>query len=295
MESPIPLTITVKGQQISLSASVRGTGPSILFLHGLMHSRAIWERVSRLLEPDHEIIAVDLPGFGDSAPTKDTSFANHAEIIAAAIRTFSQERRIVAVVADSLSAALVIAGSEHEPLPQVSILLSGCPIDGLPFVLKVLPVSLLMKPTLRLLRVLPRSWSYWIVYILSRYTVHGWSVRTDEILHGVLHSDPETARLLFRALRPPISKTILANLSRYDCAFVRGRFDRIVSHRSMEQQARTLNAHFAELAASGHTPMIEEPDKYAQWVRERISHRPAESSLDRSLATPDISGPRTRS
>lgn len=46
----------------------RGSGPPLVLIHGLGGSLAIWEPVLDLLAAEREVIAVDLPGFGDSAP-----------------------------------------------------------------------------------------------------------------------------------------------------------------------------------------------------------------------------------
>jgi pimeloyl-ACP methyl ester carboxylesterase len=45
-----------------------GSGETVVLLHGIGLSRAAWEPVRALLEPDFDVIAVDLPGFGASPP-----------------------------------------------------------------------------------------------------------------------------------------------------------------------------------------------------------------------------------
>jgi pimeloyl-ACP methyl ester carboxylesterase len=51
----------------SLSYSRSGTGPPLVLLHGLGASRRSWEPVIPALAARFDVIAVDLPGFGDSA------------------------------------------------------------------------------------------------------------------------------------------------------------------------------------------------------------------------------------
>lgn len=55
-------------QRTSLRFSRQGTGPAVLFLHGIPTSRHIWDRVVRKLQQDFTCITVDLPGFGESPP-----------------------------------------------------------------------------------------------------------------------------------------------------------------------------------------------------------------------------------
>jgi pimeloyl-ACP methyl ester carboxylesterase len=45
-----------------------GTGPPLVLLHGLGHRRQAWNAVLPLLTSDRTVIAVDLPGHGDSPP-----------------------------------------------------------------------------------------------------------------------------------------------------------------------------------------------------------------------------------
>ncbi|HEY8474165.1 MAG TPA: alpha/beta fold hydrolase [Natronosporangium sp.] len=49
-----------------LNVHRRGTGPPLLLLHGIGHRWQAWEPVLDRLAAAHEVIAVDLPGFGES-------------------------------------------------------------------------------------------------------------------------------------------------------------------------------------------------------------------------------------
>ncbi|ATZ28002.1 alpha/beta fold hydrolase [Streptomyces lavendulae] len=46
----------------------KGAGEPLLLLHGIGHHFQAWHPVSDVLAADHDVIAVDLPGFGTSAP-----------------------------------------------------------------------------------------------------------------------------------------------------------------------------------------------------------------------------------
>jgi len=45
-----------------------GSGPALVLMHGVGHHRQTWRPVTRLLANDHDVIAVDSPGFGKSPP-----------------------------------------------------------------------------------------------------------------------------------------------------------------------------------------------------------------------------------
>ncbi len=63
----------------------RGSGSPLVLLHGIGHRWQAWEPVLDKLAAEHDVIAVDLPGFGKSAPL--TGPSGMAEIVAA-IRGF---------------------------------------------------------------------------------------------------------------------------------------------------------------------------------------------------------------
>ncbi|MER5729564.1 alpha/beta fold hydrolase [Streptomyces sp. NPDC002138] len=46
----------------------KGAGEPLLLLHGIGHHFQAWRPVTDILAADHDVIAVDLPGFGASAP-----------------------------------------------------------------------------------------------------------------------------------------------------------------------------------------------------------------------------------
>jgi pimeloyl-ACP methyl ester carboxylesterase len=46
----------------------RGTGPALVLLHGVGHRRQAWDAVLPLLTAQRTVIAVDLPGHGESPP-----------------------------------------------------------------------------------------------------------------------------------------------------------------------------------------------------------------------------------
>jgi pimeloyl-ACP methyl ester carboxylesterase len=54
-------------QDITLSYARVGTGEPLLLLHGIGHHRQAWDPVIDILATEREVIAVDLPGFGESS------------------------------------------------------------------------------------------------------------------------------------------------------------------------------------------------------------------------------------
>lgn len=55
---------------MSLAYERHGSGPPLVLLHGVGHRRQAWNAVLDLLAPHRTVIAVDLPGHGESPPLK---------------------------------------------------------------------------------------------------------------------------------------------------------------------------------------------------------------------------------
>mgnify|MGYP001811634851 CR=1 FL=1 len=70
-----------------LSAIVSGTGPSVVMIHGVGLRAEAWNRQIEALEPFLRVIAIDMPGHGDSAPLKEAApaLSDFSDALAAAL------------------------------------------------------------------------------------------------------------------------------------------------------------------------------------------------------------------
>jgi pimeloyl-ACP methyl ester carboxylesterase len=77
MTEPVTSTTALHGHDLSYVDV--GTGPAVLFIHGLLGSHQHWRHLIRTLAADHRLIAPDLFGHGASAkPLGDYSLGSHA-------------------------------------------------------------------------------------------------------------------------------------------------------------------------------------------------------------------------
>ncbi|MFF3645114.1 alpha/beta fold hydrolase [Streptomyces sp. NPDC002564] len=53
-------------REVTISYERAGAGEPLLLLHGIGHHRQAWDPVFEILAAEHDVIAVDLPGFGRS-------------------------------------------------------------------------------------------------------------------------------------------------------------------------------------------------------------------------------------
>ncbi|MFS8522878.1 MAG: alpha/beta fold hydrolase [Micromonosporaceae bacterium] len=92
----------------SLHVERRGSGPRLLLVHGIGHRWQAWEPVMDLLAAHHDVIAVDLPGFGRS-PLPAGGRLDVAALVAA-VRGLADELGLVRphVAGNSLGGAIAL-------------------------------------------------------------------------------------------------------------------------------------------------------------------------------------------
>ena len=64
------------GDGIEIAATIGGSGPPLLLLHGHPQTRAIWHKVAPTLAQHYTLVAADIRGYGDSS--KPAGLADHA-------------------------------------------------------------------------------------------------------------------------------------------------------------------------------------------------------------------------
>lgn len=72
------------GDGIQIAATIGGSGPPLLLLHGHPQTRALWHRVAPRLAEHHTLVAADLRGYGDSSkPAGSPDHGNYAKRVMA--------------------------------------------------------------------------------------------------------------------------------------------------------------------------------------------------------------------
>lgn len=73
---------------IELTYERRGSGEPVVLLHGIAHHWQAWEPVLGILATERDVIAVDLPGFGESAPLPTGVGYDLAGVVSVLVRFF---------------------------------------------------------------------------------------------------------------------------------------------------------------------------------------------------------------
>jgi pimeloyl-ACP methyl ester carboxylesterase len=91
---------TARGEQtVTLSYTREGSGEPLLLLHGIGHHRQVWDPVIPALAGERDVIAVDLPGCGESPALPDGmahDLSTMSTVLTALFRALEIERPHVA-------------------------------------------------------------------------------------------------------------------------------------------------------------------------------------------------------
>ena len=100
-----------------LAYEVSGSGDPLLLIHGLTESRRMWDPLIPALAEDHSVLAVDLPGHGESGPGASYAPDAMADEVAAVVRSVGMDTPTV--VGHSLGGVVATAYAAMHPSRRV--------------------------------------------------------------------------------------------------------------------------------------------------------------------------------
>ena len=268
--------VAIHGQRIAYRVA-GDDGPTLLCIHGITQDSTTWERVGRRLAGVARVIAVDLPGHGDSEnPPGDHSLGAYASTCRDLL--FALDQTSATVVGHSLGGgvALQFAYQFPELVDRIVLLDSG----GL---------GTEVSPLLRA-AALPGADP--VVRLLATPLVHRTLVRGGEVLERLglragadleevaqgLHnlSDPAARHAFLRTVRATIgvrgqrvsARDKLYLAEHIPTLLLWGAEDRIipVEHGRSTHQA-IPNSRFETLPGVGHFPQLDAPAEVAARIR----------------------------
>ena len=105
MARPAPHTVALHGHDLSYVDS--GSGPVVLFIHGILGSQRQWSHLVDRVDDEHRVVVPDLFGHGESAkPTGDYSLSSHAATLRDLLDHLGIER--VTLVGHSLGGGIAM-------------------------------------------------------------------------------------------------------------------------------------------------------------------------------------------
>jgi pimeloyl-ACP methyl ester carboxylesterase len=247
---------------VTLAGDDEGQGDALVLLHGVATSRLVWRRVIGPLAQHRRVIAVDVPGFGESEPA-GPGFDLDA-VADRLIGGLAPDRFDLA--GHSLGGAVAVAAAARHP-DRVRRLVLVAPAGLEPRATRV--AAALGAAAERAVHA-RRTFGYQLVArARGRQAMFGATVADAGRMH------PEDARLLLdasngaRRVAAGVRRALEADL-RDDLAAVRlplgviwGSADRVVSYGGLEALCRLRpDAVVETIRASGHIPQIERPAEF---------------------------------
>lgn len=182
----------------------QGRGRPLLMLHGLGGSNRSWSTITGALSRDREVIAVDLPGFGQTPPLSgETSIATLADSVIAFMRQTGLQRpdmvgssmgaRLVLELARRGQAGAVISldpggfwSKLEKPIFETSIALSIRLVRALQPIMPTITGSSLGR-TLLFPQFSAKPWSLSPQPTLDEMRDYARATRFDELLRSLAH------------------------------------------------------------------------------------------------------------
>jgi pimeloyl-ACP methyl ester carboxylesterase len=250
---------------------IQGSGPAIVLIHGFGAAIDWWDKIAPQLAKDHRVISVDLIGHGGTAaPASGYSIPRQAALVATILDNLGVDR--VTVIGHSMGGEVATALAEQNPARiERMILIDSPPNADATFT----PLThLYLDPV--------------IGQLLSR-------MQTDDALrHGLeqgfapgfpvpeafvsdLKQLTYTAfrsahdeSIAYRKAKPPYER-IAALQPVPPLLAIFGAEDAIVPPASAKLFEHVPGAQIAMIQGSGHSPMVEAPEKTLQLIREFLS------------------------
>jgi pimeloyl-ACP methyl ester carboxylesterase len=257
-----------------LAFSRHGGGPSLILLHGLGSSHAAWNPVVPALAERFDVLAVDLPGFGDSEPVPPGAEPTPATL-AEAVVDLLEELGITRphVAGNSLGGWVALELAHRRPIASLTLLSPAGLWRG--------DTPLYCRASLRISRWTSRHADgllYRVVeHALGRVLVLGQT-------HGRAgRMTPDQARAAIRAMRdaPGFDATLAVTAHRHYTAgpafdapvtVAFGSRDRLLlPHQSRHIDELPPQTRSAALPGCGHVPMTDDPAAVATLITAALS------------------------
>ncbi len=261
----------------TISTTQAGAGPPVVLLHGLGATKVSFLPTVGALAERHRVIAIDLPGFGDSvkplAAPYDAPF--FARSVVGLLDSLGLER--ASLIGNSMGGRVALeVGLSHPERVNRLVLLT--PAVAWLRQRQFAPLLRLVRPELGLLQLAPRPVVEPIVRRMIPGAEHGWTAAgVDEFLRSYL--EPRGRAAFYAAARsiyldephgPDGFWTRLAGLQA-PSLFVWGRQDQIVPAAFARHVRAALPAARQLELDCGHVPQIERPtvvhDAIARFLR----------------------------
>lgn len=256
---------------VEANVRVQGSGPAIVLIHGFGAAIDWWDKIAPQLASDHRVISIDLIGHGGTAaPAAGYSIPRQAAMVASVLDQLGVDR--VTVVGHSMGGEVATALVEQNPARiDRMILVDSPPIADATFTpLTHLYLNPVLGPLLSRIQTdeaLRRG--------LEQGFAPGFPV--PEAFVGDLKQLTYTAfrsahdeSIAYRKAKPPYER--IASLQPVPPLLaIFGAEDAIVPPATAQLFTRVPGVQIVMIEGSGHSPMVEAPEKTVEVIRGFLS------------------------
>ena len=252
--------------------------PAIVLLHGLASSVEFWGLNIETLSREHQVYALDVPGFGRSKGPTEPLTANQAVGLLNAFFTRHKLDDVI-LVGSSMGGGLAIqyALSYPENIKKLVLVASGGLGTELPLFMRLInlpfPLIVLPRPGKRVIRQKvgrithdPGSFPEELIEVIYQ------QYRSKQALTYAMKMLRDVSNL--RGLHPHIIEPVMANIHRIDIPvlLIWGKEDRIlpIAHVSVVSD-KIPKAYVQVIDNCGHLPHIEYPERFNSLVLDFLS------------------------
>jgi pimeloyl-ACP methyl ester carboxylesterase len=259
---------TVGGRRVRFVR--KGSGPAIVLLHGFASSMFTWKDVLPILARHHDVVALDLPGFGQSDCPPDLSFDEYPAIVLGLLDRLGLSRVTLAGNSMGGAVAVVVAARRPDRVERL-VLVDAAGLNlqekNRPWPIRLVgsaPVAAVLD-RLPLRRLLVGASLRQVFFDDALVT----DDRVDEYLEPILRPGaPRAIRSLLgsRSLHPDAVARLLPKVTA-PALILWGRQDEWIPRRDADRFAAALpGSRLVVLDRCGHMPQEELPEEVARLV-----------------------------
>jgi len=251
----------------TLAYTLTGNGMPVLFLHGFCETKEIWTRFTQPMGNAFRVLAVDLPGFGESSGNPN---CNSVEEMAGEIKLLMDQLRHsqVVVVAHSLGGYVALALAERSPDKIAGLCLfhsSAFPDSAEKKQSRNKTIEFIDKNGV------PPFIENFLPPLFFKER-HGELREEMELAKQIcLKTSQKTAIAVTKAMRDRPDRTHVLQAAAYPVLFIAGKEDEAVPFQKAQDQFFLPNHALVQvLARTGHMGMLERPAETRQMVEKFV-------------------------
>jgi len=259
-----------------------GRGPAVVLLHGLGGFAESWRRTVDALAPRSTVIAVDLPGFGQSAkPRTRYGLRFFADVLGGFLDALGLGS--ISLVGHSFGGAVAVAFALTRPTRVERVALIGAVVPG--FYRPSLEYRLAVLPLLGDVLALGRSARLYKAAIARCFYAPDQAEVDFLVDHGYAERTRWAARIAFLTTLRDARTDLVLRAADYRRAiatldvpvlFVHGRQDNVITAECCRQaRGGFRRAETRWLDNCGHFPQLEHSTMVNEWLGAFVAERPA--------------------